>query len=227
MPAFDLPESAIDRIMKDKVASHQALILDLRGNGGGYELTLLRLLGHLLDHDAKLGDTQRRKGVTEVVVKSRGEKAYKGKIIVLVNSNSASSAELFARMIQLEKRGSVLGDRTAGAVMMARRFPHLVDEPGMLTANVNAYVVSITVADFVMSDGRSLERHGVTPDELILPKPEDLAVRRDPALSRATEIAGFKLEPEKAGHLFPPHAPREKHQREPKDKNPPTPAPQN
>jgi C-terminal processing protease CtpA/Prc len=54
-----------------------------------------------------------------------------------------------------------------------------------------------------MTDGKSLERVGVTPDEVLLPSAADIAAKRDPVLSRAADVVGFKLSPEKAGELFP------------------------
>jgi C-terminal processing protease CtpA/Prc len=100
--------------------------------------------------------------------------------------------------MQLEKRGIVIGDRSAGAVMQSKRYSH---ELGVDT--VAFFSTSVTNADVIMSDGKSLERSGVTPDELMVPTAADMAGDRDIVLSRAAALVGLELPPEKAGLLFP------------------------
>ena len=75
------------------------------------------------------------------------------------------------------------------------------DQVGM--GRVVLYGASITISDLIMSDGKSLEGAGVTPDEVRLPKPEDLAAGRDTVLSYAASLLGVTLDPVEAGKLFP------------------------
>ena len=197
MPGFNLSPDEVDAMM-DKVRTHKALILDLRDNPGGDEETLLRLIGDLFDKDVKVGVIQRRKETKPLIARSRGDKAFKGQLIVLVDAASGSSAEVLARVVQLEKRGVVIGDRTEGAVMRARVYQH---EVGVTRAAF--FAVSVTDANLLMGDGKSLENVGVTPDEIKLPTGADLASMRDPVLAYAAKAAGVTIDPDKAGALFP------------------------
>jgi len=195
MPAFDLDERGIDDLM-GKAKKRKGLVLDLRGNPGGAEETLKYLLGYFVDADVKIGDIRRRKETKELMVKARG--GFKGKLVVIIDGESGSSAEIFARMIQMQKAGRVIGDRSAGAVMRAKGYHFQIGADTVIF-----YGASITDADLIMTDGESLERTGVKPDELLLPTAADIAAKRDPVLSRAAALVGVKLDPEKAGSMFP------------------------
>ena len=196
MPAFDMPVLQVNEFM-EKANKYKTLILDLRGNPGGYVDTLLRVVGDLFDHDVKVGDRKQRKETKPMVAKTRGHDVFAGQLIVLVDNGSGSAAELLARVVQIEKRGIVIGDRSAGAVMESRRFPFEIGE-----GNVTFYSASITDADIIMTDGASLEHTGVTPDKLMLLTGADLRAQSDPVLAYAVSVAGVKLDPGKRARCF-------------------------
>lgn len=197
MPQFDMSGEDVDKMMS-KVKKRKAFILDLRGNGGGYETTMQRLIGHLFDRDITIGDLKGRKESKPVLAKTRGDGHFKGQLVVLVDSRSASAAEVVARVVQMEKRGTVIGDRSSGAVMRSRFYQYSHGQDIVIN-----YGVSITDSDLVMTDGKSLEGIGVAPDTLMLPTAADLAAKRDPVLAHAASLVGLQIEAEKAGALFP------------------------
>lgn len=197
MHSFVQDPAEMDSRMSE-VKKYKALVLDLRGNGGGRVDALERLVGNFFDHDVKIADLKGRKKMDPQLAKARSKNFFTGKLVVLVDSGSGSAAEIFARTMQIEKRGIVLGDRSAGAVMQAMAYGH---ESGVDI--VAFYGASITNADVIMTDGKSIEHVGVTPDETILLTGADLAAHRDTVLSRAAELVGIEMSPEEAGKLFP------------------------
>jgi C-terminal processing protease CtpA/Prc len=199
LSTFLVDESVIDDAM-ERIRGRDALILDLRGNAGGSIEILRHLVGYLFDRDIVIGRRITRKKTEPVKAKRRsGKDVFSGPLVVLIDSRSASAAEAMARVIQLEKRGIVLGDRSAGAVMEARQRSYRQGHRYRFLL----YGLSITEADLVMRDGGRLEKVGVSPDEVVLPTPEDLAAGRDPVLARAADTLGEALDPVAAGRMFP------------------------
>jgi C-terminal processing protease CtpA/Prc len=197
MPDFAFDPVDVPEVM-GRAAAKQTLILDLRGNPGGYVVTLEKLAGYFFDKDTKIADIKGRKPMKPQMAKTQGPKGFTGKVIVLVDANSASAAEIFARLMQIEKRGIVLGDVSAGAVMQSRGVGF---DAGVST--VINYGMNLTMADVIMTDGKSIEHVGVTPDELVVPTGKDLAERNDPVLARALQLAGVNIDAAAAGKIFP------------------------
>ncbi|MDX2152838.1 MAG: S41 family peptidase [Bryobacteraceae bacterium] len=196
MPTFSVQTDLIDRVI-GKVRDYPNLIIDLRGNGGGAVSTLERLAGYLLPRDAVIAERKGRKEEKPMKA-ARVAKPYEGKLAILIDSESASASELLARAVQIEGRGKVYGDRSAGSVRQSRQH-----EEQMGADTVILYSVSVTNADIFMKDGKPLEHVGVQPDELILPTPADMAAHRDPVLSKAAASFGINLSPDDAGKMFP------------------------
>jgi carboxyl-terminal processing protease len=109
-------------VLGGKIRKAKALIADLRGNSGGAEETLTYFVGMFFDKDLKMFDRVQRKKTVPQIAKSEHHVYFPGKRIVLVDSESASAAELFARIMQLGKRGTLIGDRSTGLVMEASTF---------------------------------------------------------------------------------------------------------
>lgn len=206
LPNFMIDPHDVGDLAK-KARPFDTVVLDLRGNPGGRQDVLQALLGEFLDHDVTIGELKGRNGTKPLIAKGRGKSAIGGKLIVLIDSDSASASEIFSRTVQLEKRGTVIGDHSSGAVMTSQSFVHAAQIDAI---NVTQYWSSITIEDVVLSNGERLEGLGVTPDEEIVPTPADVAAGRDPILARAAALAGVEMTPEKAGGMFPfkwPEAP--------------------
>jgi carboxyl-terminal processing protease len=197
MPIFNLDESEVDRLF-GIARKHKALILDLRENPGGAVITLDRMVGNLFEDNIKIADRTGRKEHKPQIAKGRGKNVFGGKLVVLIDSKSSSASEVMARVVQLEHRGTVIGDRSSGLVMEAQRHSEH-DGAGTLIF----FGFSVTVADLIMKDGQSLEHVGVTPDEIVLPTATDIATSKDPAMIRAAELVGLTLKPDASGKLFP------------------------
>src|SRR5690606_28228627 len=102
LTTFVVPKKVINRMMEEASGSTK-MILDLRGNRGGYVSINQYLTGHFFEKEVKIGEMVTRKKTlvrnAEPVRKNR----FAGELIVLIDSNSASASEVFARVIQIEK----------------------------------------------------------------------------------------------------------------------------
>jgi carboxyl-terminal processing protease len=179
----------------DQLRKAHHAVLDLRDNPGGSVGVLLRVAGLFLP-----------KGTPVVTIKGRGEPSvlsveddtlhFDGRVTVLVDSRSGSSAEILARLLQM-RGATVVGDRTMGAVTGGRLLKHAAGEGDIKVL----YAMIVTVSDVLMPDGSRLEGVGVEPDTIALPTPDDLEHGFDPALVKAAAQAGVTLDAQRAGRL--------------------------
>jgi len=198
---FSVDKKYVDKMMSE-VGTHKKMILDLRGNGGGYVTTEEHLTGYFFDRDVKVADFVMRDKTKERIAKSQKGKVYKGELIVLIDSNSASASEIFSRVVQLEKRGKVVGDVSAGAVMTSIFIPmaNTRGTPGFETYSL--FSLNLTVADLIMSDGKRLEGVGVIPDYPLGPTGKALFEKSDPILAYAAGLLGAKITEKDAGKFY-------------------------
>jgi len=152
----DLGQELADVLAKE-APGVSALLLDLRGNGGGSLDAAVDSLGLLLP-GARLFPLVHRGDVTEVLQAPRPEQAYTGPVAALVDGDTASAAEMLAGALQAYGRGTLIGARTFGKGCVQEYFDEVV-ETGVLR---------MTTLQFVMPNGKPLQQIGLTP-ELLLP----------------------------------------------------------
>ncbi len=171
--------SKITRWIQTVGNRHDALVLDVRNNGGG------NIHNQLMDIFTR---------ETRGVMHPRGGRqvptpqvTWNKPVIVLVNERSFSDAEVFPHMFQQAGRGLVVGTETPGGVIGTRNI-QLRDGSQL----------RIPMVGFFSVDGHNLEGHGVQPDVVVVKTLEDVANDRDPQLERAVQLVLAELEEEAA-----------------------------
>ena len=147
---FDETSAAIDALLDDGA---QALIFDVRNNGGGYKDELVKILDRLLP-EGILFQSEDYSGNKQT---DRSDAAcIELPMAVLVNQDSYSAAEFFAAALQEYDWATVVGTKTCGKGNFQTGFP-LSD---------GSYL-NISIGKYYTPQGRSLTDIGVTPDEEI------------------------------------------------------------
>lgn len=172
-----------ERELFGQAQRHEALLIDVRNNGGGHiHDELLELLTKKVHGwTARRGDPLR----TSPYAQFDGPKA------LLINQNSASDAEIFPNAFREKGLGPLIGMTTSGAVI------------GTYDVNlVNGSRFRVPVSGWYTMDGADLENMGVKPD-IEVPFPyEAYRDGRDPQIRRAVEVLLETLE--KGGRAAPP-----------------------
>jgi C-terminal processing protease CtpA/Prc len=186
IPSFRAsPDVTYSEIEKAKHA--RVLVLDLRGNLGGFVETVVEFLGFFTDHPTVLAKKVSRSQSQDLMVNPRNS-GFGGSTIVLVDADSASGAELVARYLQLTGKATVLGDSTSGMVNEGQLIPEKIG-----AGFVMPFATMVTNAKLVMSNGEELERRGVIPDEQCVPTAQEIIQGADPCLKKALALAKKQL----------------------------------
>lgn len=166
------------QIELQKFDSAKGVIIDLRKNRGGFVEEVKKCLSQFFVQNVEFGTFIERSGKTkDTEVKGKKDKAFKGKLVVLVDDESFSGAEIFAQIIKETGRGQIVGTHTKGLVLNSVEFG-LPDD----------FRVSIAFRDYLSPKGYRIEGKGVAPNFEIPLTIEDVLKNRDSALEKALEI---------------------------------------
>ncbi len=141
-----------------------ALVLDLRGDGGGYLPEAIGLT-HLFIPRGPVVQLKDTTGQTDVLADPDPGQAYAGPLAVLVDRTSASASEIFAAAIQDYHRGLIIGQTTFGKGTVQSVIP--LDR---WSSRPTEGQVTVTIGKFYRVTGESTQLRGVTPD-IALPSP--------------------------------------------------------
>ena len=130
-----------------KLGPMDALILDLRSNGGGLMGGAVQLSNFFLPEGSVIVSTEGMRVPPDRIVAKEDGPFTKGKVIVLINETSASASEIVSGAIQDWDRGLLIGRRTFGKGLVQRQFP-LQD----------GSAVRLTVARYHTPTGRMIQR---------------------------------------------------------------------
>jgi C-terminal processing protease CtpA/Prc len=157
-------------------AAPAAVILDLRDNDGGDADVIARVAGLFYAENRPL---VQRIAARETMQATRGAGAgsFLGPLAVLIGPDSASGAEALAALIDESKRGTTVGQRTAGALTGAAYYK--LPDGGEL---------AVAEFDIRTPGGQRLEGVGLTPRVAIVPTLADRRAGRDPVLERARRL---------------------------------------
>ena len=143
--------NALDRL---KGEGMQSVIIDLRGNGGGFLDQVVQIVNELLPAGKLIVYTEDRHG-QRVNEFSNGKGQYADTdIVVLVDEFSASSSEILAGAVQDNDRGLVIGRRTFGKGLVQAQIPFN-----------DGSAMRLTVARYYTPTGRSIQKPYVNGDE--------------------------------------------------------------
>jgi carboxyl-terminal processing protease len=111
----------------------------------------------------------------ELYVGRSGEQIYSGPVVVLIDSRSASSSEVFAAGMQDSQRARIVGSQSCGCVLGIAK-PRVMKGGGVL---------EMSEVLWFSPKGRRLEGTGILPDQTIVPTLKSLQANEDPALVAA------------------------------------------
>ena len=137
-------EKAMDKLRGQGMKS---LILDLRGNGGGYLNTAIELVDNFLTADKLIVYTEGIHSPRQEWKSGNGGLYREGKLVVLIDEGSASASEILSGAIQDHDRGVLIGRRSFGKGLVQRPF------------NLNdGAVIRLTTARYHTPTGRCIQR---------------------------------------------------------------------
>ncbi len=159
------------------------LILDLRGNPGGYLESAVNIGSWFIDEGKTILSEDSVDGSKPKVYRSHGPRLFNENLnfIVLVDGGSASASEILAGALKEHGIATLVGEKTFGKGS--------VQELIKLTEETS---LKVTVANWLTPNGVSISLQGLEPDVKVPYSAKDAELKKDPQMNKAVEIINKK-----------------------------------
>lgn len=155
----------------------EKVILDLRGNSGGYVTAARDLLSLWIDNKDILIQKSIHQGNTTTKTNSGKAILENMETVVLVDGTTASASEIVAGGLQDYGKATVVGEKTYGKGVVQT-----------LYTLSNGGTLKVTTAEWFTPNDRSINNTGITPDIEVGRTYDDINAMRDPQLDKAKEL---------------------------------------
>ena len=153
------------------------VIVDLRGNGGGYVSAARELISLWIDGE-KAFSQKSKNSDEEITYAYRNRAVLKDmKTVVLVNNSTASASEILAGALQDYGKATIVGETTYGKGVVQT----------MLDFS-DGSLLKVTTAHWYTPKGKNLSSSGITPDKVVERSYDDINAGRDPQLDAAKKL---------------------------------------
>ncbi|HET8574717.1 MAG TPA: S41 family peptidase [Candidatus Paceibacterota bacterium] len=174
----DSPDLFRTALRKFEQTGDHKLILDLRGNPGGYLEAAVDMASWFLPAGQVVVEEQSG-GKVQKVYRSKGYNIFGNnlKLVILVDGGTASAAEILSGALSEHHVATLVGSQTFGKGSVQELVP--------ITSDTS---LKITVAEWLTPNGISISKNGLTPDVVVNASSTDFANGKDPQLSKAIQI---------------------------------------
>lgn len=153
------------------------LIIDLRDNGGGYLQSAVQILSHFIENNKTLVQTKYRNSfMNQKYISINDWVIFDKKIVILINSNSASASEITAWALRDYWKAIIVWEKSYGKGSVQEPYP------------IKNGLLKLTIARWYTPNGTSIEENGITPDIEIKFNKEDFEKKYDRQKEEAIKI---------------------------------------
>ena len=155
----------------------KGIIIDLRGNPGGYLDSAVDVAGHFVPSGSLVTTEAFSNDKTQGYTSHGDNRLGKLSTVILVNEGSASAAEILAGALHDDRQIKLIGEKTYGKGSVQELEP--MD---------NNTSIKITIAKWLTPGGKNINKEGIKPDIEVKMTAEDYNANKDPQFDKALEV---------------------------------------